>query len=208
MYIQSVTAQWQYATLQLTGCAGANASTEEATEPNQPQVIGFDRVELSAWAISLSRQAIDESGETPEVTDSTEQDPEAPAELIADLRSTVDALREDGTISERMARHLDRILEHAADSIEQGHQRRATRLLRRFAHHVDRLTDHGVLSEETGASMIETAEDAVHQLRAERHHRHHHRHSEPTPTQTEDDSISFRAGVILLFTDLRTAQAQ
>ena len=38
----------------------------------------------------------------------------SPSELISDLRSNIDNLREEGKISRRRARHLDRILDLAA----------------------------------------------------------------------------------------------
>jgi hypothetical protein len=210
MYIQSVTAQVQYAMLQLAGYASQDTQAEERSEPSQPLFTGFDRVELSAWAISISRQTLAtiESPAAPEVTDSPADARKTPSELIADLRGTIETLKQEGTISERMARHLDRLLDHAADSVESGRLRRATRLMRHFARHIGRLTDHGRMTEESGSALIETARDAIHQLRAERHHRWH---ADRTPSQAQheqDGSISVRAGVILLFAEFKTAHTE
>ena len=180
MFVQQVTTQLQYLALQFTGLASKPSEAEEPQQANQPTVTGFDRIELSAWAITISREALSLVGPS-EVGEEASDSSKSPRELISDLRSSIDNLREEGKISGRRARHLDRLLDLAAKNMDNGRFRRANRLMLHFSRHIERLTDRGRLDQESGTAMIDTAQDFVKQLRTERHNRrmlHFSRHFE------------------------------
>ena len=58
MFISQVTTQLQYLALQYTGLASEPSEADEQQQANQPTIAGFDRIELSAWATSISREAL------------------------------------------------------------------------------------------------------------------------------------------------------
>ena len=74
-----------------------------------------------------------------------------------------------------------------------------------FFRHVERLTDRGRLDQESGETMIDTAQDFVKQLRTERHNR---RMAAREKSQSQDKAITVKAGVMLLYAEFHTVATQ
>jgi hypothetical protein len=204
MFISQVTTQLQYLALQFTGLASEPSKADEPQQANQPTVAGFDRIELSAWAITISRETLGLVGPGG-VGEKADEPSRSPREMISDLRSSIDNLREEGQISRRRARHLDRLVDLAARNMDNGRFRRANRLMLHFSRHIERLTDRGRLSGESGQAMIDTAQDFVKQLRTERHDR---RMAARETDQSQDKAITVKAGVMLLYAEFHTVATQ
>ena len=204
MFVQQVTSQLQYLTLQYTGLANERPDADEPQPANQPAIAGFDRVELSVWAISISREALGLIGPS-NVGEQVADSRQSPREVISDLRSTIDSLREEGKISRRRARHLDRILDLALRNFENGRFRRANRLMLHFSRHIERLASRDRVSAESAQSMVESARDFVQQLRTERHSRWMAARAE---RQSENQSFTIKAGFMLFYAEFKAVAAQ
>jgi hypothetical protein len=204
MFVQQVTTQLQYLALQYAGLANERPDAEEPRPAQQPAVAGFDRIELSAWAISISREALGLIGPG-DVAEQVEDPRQSPRELISELRSTIDGLKQEGKISRRRARHLDRILDLALRNFENGRFRRANRLMLHFSRHIERLAQRDRVSEESAQTMIDSARDFVQQLRTERHSRWM---AARAARQSESQAITIKAGVMLFYAEFHSAPAE
>jgi len=130
-----------------------------------------DQVTLSAWSITLSRQttALFQIGDDASPTNSKSAEQLNPREHVAEMAEQVRTWKDEGKISWRRARHLQKTLDLAAKALEHGRAFPAARLLRHVARVADKLAEHGKMPGDESAVLIESARSIVDQLREDAH---------------------------------------
>jgi hypothetical protein len=197
MQIQNFAAQSQYLTLQNLTSIGRHSGEEKQENPVSTLTTRTDQVSLSAWSISISRQTtalINTNGDLSLSAGSAEEQ-QSPQEQIDEMAELVGRLKDEGKISGRRARHLEKVLHLAEKALDHGRALPAARLVRNFARAVDKLAGRGRMSKDAAAELIGSARDVVAQLRED-------------ACGSRCGDVSSRAGVMLMVSEFRLTVTQ
>lgn len=156
-----------YRALQQLRSIGHHGGEETRENPVSTLTARDDRVTLSAWSITFSRQttALIQTGGGLPASPGEVESPLSPKEQIAEMAELVGKLKDEGKISWRRARHLQKTLDLAAKALEHGRALPAARLLRHVARVADKLADHDRMPGDAAAELIGSARSIVDQLR-------------------------------------------
>ena len=87
-----------------------------------------------------------------------------PTEEIELLAQAVAGLKEAGTLNEGQARSLHAKLDAASRAISEGNTNAAANVFGAFQNHVQAFVNAGILTEESGTTLIDAAQNAIDQL--------------------------------------------
>lgn len=165
MYVQDVGSGLQYAGLQ-RACCGQRETTP-SSESQSAFTARIDQVVFSAWSITISQQTTALIHPEGDLSLASTTSSRSARDQIAEMTATLDSLRDEGKISNRRARHLEKVLDLAAKHVDHGRPLAAARLMRHVARVMDKLRDRGRVSSDGAQAMIEAARSVVEELRNE-----------------------------------------
>ena len=197
MQIHNFGAQSPYLALQNLNSIGSRCGEEKQENPVSTLATRADQVTLSAWSISFSSQTTAltyTNGDLSQPTDSAETQ-QSPRELIDEMTELIGKLKDEGKISGRRARHLEKVLDLATKALDHGRGLPAARLMRHVARVADKLADRGKLSKDAAAELIGAARDVVDQLRKD-------------ACESKCGDVNNRAGVMLMVSEFRLTMTQ